>query len=182
MAFVIRSVNAQEPGSAQNGQRMAVTRCEHAIVVVGSGIDPLTRVDIPDAEPVVFGKNGEGVEVVANRAAQELRLGQNELSDVLRMAAMAKEHGVPLLMRLGETQSYVVYHDENRSIDASWAVVECDVEQDGGAGAARTSRRTTAKKSFRCKVGGTAKLERSLLCFREYSSGLIYSGRGGALA
>lgn len=65
---------------------MAVTRCEHAIVVVGDEILPDPRLDIPDAEPVVFGQNGEGVEGVANRAAKLLHLSQSGLSDVLRMA------------------------------------------------------------------------------------------------
>lgn len=61
--LVIRSGNANQPDPAQDGQEMAVTRCEHAIEVVGYGILPDPRVDIPDAEPVVFGKNGEGVDV-----------------------------------------------------------------------------------------------------------------------
>lgn len=151
-----RSVNAQEPDP--DSQVMAVTRCEHAIVVVGHDILPAPRVDIPDAEPVVFGENGEGVVGVANRAAKQLHLSQNGLSDVLRMAAMAEEHGMPLLVRLGETQSFVVYHAGDRSIDASSAVVECNVSQDCGAGATRTRRRTTAKQSFRCKVGGTTRM------------------------
>ena len=137
---------------------MAVTRWEHAIVVAGGEILPVLRAGIPDAKPVVFGENGEGVVGVANRATEQMYLSQNHLSDVLRMAAMPEEHGMPLLMRLGDTQFYVVYHDGNRSIDAGWAVVECGVAPAGGGGAAR-SRRTTAKNSFRCKVGGTTKIE-----------------------
>lgn len=144
--LVIRSVNAQEPDPAQDSQLVAVTRCEHAIVVVGDEILPAPRVDIPDTEPVVFGENGDWVVGVANRTAKQLHLSQSGLSDVLRMAAMAEEHGMSLLMRLGETQSYVVYHAGDRSIDASWAAVECDVARTGGAGAARTRRRTMRRK------------------------------------
>lgn len=167
-----------QPDPAQDGQQMAVTRCEHAVVVVGDGTLPNVRGDIPDAEPVVFGKNGEGVEGVANRAAKLLHLSQSGLSEVLRVAGLAADHGMPLLMRLGETQHYVVYHDGERSIDASWAAVECDVALAGGAGAARTRGRATARKSFRCKVRGTSKLEctKYVAIFvpsREYSSVLF---------
>jgi len=108
--FVIRSIHAQEHEPAENVQRMAVARCEHAIVVVGSEILPVPRADVPYAETVVFGKNGEGVVAVANEAAQQFRLGQSDLSDVLRMAAMAEEHGMSLLVRFGNTRNYAVYH------------------------------------------------------------------------
>eukprot|EP00903_Cladosiphon_okamuranus_P019499 g17932.t1 len=140
--------------AAMGGQAMSVTRCEHAIVVVGEGIVSIPRLGIQDAEAVVFGQNEEGVLGVADRAAKQLHLSRSGLSDVVRMAAMAQEHGMPLLMRLGETQNYVVYHSGDGSIDASWAVVECDVAQAGGVAAARARRRTTAKKSFTCKANG----------------------------
>ncbi|CAB1113752.1 unnamed protein product [Ectocarpus sp. CCAP 1310/34] len=69
------TVHAQEPDLAENVQRRAVARCEHTIVVVGSETVPVMTADIPDAEPVVFGKDGEGFEAVANQAANELKLG-----------------------------------------------------------------------------------------------------------
>ncbi len=153
--FVIRSVHAQDQGPAENVQRTAVARCEHAIVVVGSETLPVLRLDFPDAETVVFGKDGEGIDTVANEANKMYRLGQNELSDVLRMEARAKEHDRPLLVRLGNTNSYAVYDPGNRSIAEGWAVVQCEVDLPGEASAARTTRRTAAKKnsqSFRCKV------------------------------
>ena len=131
---------------------MAVHRCEHADVLVGGELNPVHRVDIPLAQPVVFGKDGEGVGGVASRAAEQLFLGKIDLANVLRMAETAKEHGMPLLVRLGESQSYAVYHPGHRSIPASWAVVLCDVVPPDGASAARTSRRTTRKKSTQCKV------------------------------
>ena len=59
------------------------------------------------------------------------------------MAGLAEAHGMPLLMRLGETQNYVVYHTGDRSIHASWAVVECDVARAGGGGAARARGKAT---------------------------------------
>lgn len=153
--LVFCSVHAQEPDLAENVQRRAVARCEHAIVVVGSETVPAPTADIPDAEPVVFGKDGEGVEAVANQAANELKLGQGGLENVLRMAAIAEGHGMPLLVRFGDTRSYAVYHPGHRSIAEGWAVVLCEVDMQGGAGGARTNRRTATKKSsqsFRCKV------------------------------
>ena len=45
------------------------------------------------------------------------------------MAATADEHGVPLLMCLDETQSYVVYHSGHRSTPGSWAAIEADFPQ-----------------------------------------------------
>lgn len=180
---MIRSVNENQHDPAQDGQQMAVTRCEHAIVVVGDGILPAPRLDIPDAEPVVFGQNGEGVEGVANRAAKQLHLSQSGLSDVLRMAGLAEAHGMPLLMRLGETQNYVVYHAGDRSIDASWAVVECDVIRAGGRGAGRARGRAAARKqSFRCKVRGANNLECSKLCPMNIYVGYCMVGLGGKLA
>ncbi|CAN0533278.1 unnamed protein product [Ectocarpus sp. 12 AP-2014] len=151
------TVHAQEPDLAENVQRRAVARCEHTIVVVGSETVPVMTADIPDAEPVVFGKDGEGVEAVANQAANELKLGRSGLENVLRMAAIAEGHGMPLLVRFGETRSYAVYHPGHRSIAEGWAVVLCEVDLQGGAGGARTSRRTPTKKSsqsFRCKANG----------------------------
>lgn len=153
--FVMCSAHAQEPDPAENVQRAAVTRCEHAIVVVGSGELPVLRADIPDAETVVFGKNEEGVIALANKAAREMQLGQSGLSDVLRMAVRAEEHGMPLLVHFSDTRSYAVYHPGHRSIAEAWAVVQCEVDLQDGAGGARKSRRTPAKRSsqsFRCKV------------------------------
>jgi len=127
MALVFRSIDTQESEPAQNGQRMAVYRCEHASVLIGDEVNPVRREDIPEAEPVVFGKDGEGVLGVANRAFEQMYLGQRGLADVSRMAVIAEEHGMPLLMRLGDSQSYVVYHVGHRSIDASWAVVASEM-------------------------------------------------------
>ncbi|CAB1111409.1 unnamed protein product [Ectocarpus sp. CCAP 1310/34] len=153
----ISTTHAQEPDPAENVQRMAVARCDHAIVVVGSGTLPVPRAGIRDATPVVFGKNGEGVVALADKAAQEMQLGQSGLSDVLRMAAMAEEHDMPLLVHFSDTRSYAVYHPGHRSIAEGWAVVQCEIDLQDGAGGARRSRRTPAKRSsqsFRCKANG----------------------------
>ena len=140
-----------EPEQESNGQQIAVGQCEDADVILGGETTP--KVDIPEAEPVIFGKDGEGTESVGDAATTQMTLTLSSFDAILRMAATADEHGVPLLIRLGETQSCEVYHSGHRSIPGSWATVETDFPQPlGTKKAPSTRRRTTPTKNTLCKV------------------------------
>ncbi|CAN0059730.1 unnamed protein product, partial [Pylaiella littoralis] len=108
------TVRVQESNADLNGPPIAISRCKHAAAVLGSRDTPKT--DIPLAVAVAFGKDGEGVESVATTAVSKMYMGRASMNAVLRMADATDEHGLPLLMQLGDRQSYVVYHPANRSI------------------------------------------------------------------
>lgn len=151
VAFVWFCSVQAEPELAPNAEQVAAGQCEHADVILGDGTTP--KADIPEAEPVIFGKDGEGIESVGDAAITQMVLTQGSFDTILKMAATAEEHGVPLLMRLGETQTYVVYHPDHRSIPCGWAHVETDFPQPPGSKKApSTKRRTTLKKQIQCKV------------------------------
>ena len=145
----VQAAPEQEP----NGQQIAVGQCEHADVILGGGTTP--KADTSEAEPVIFGKDGEGIESLGDAATTQMVLTQSNFGAILRMAATADEHGVPLLMRLGETQSHVVYHSGHRSIPGSWATAETDFPQGEPPSTKKTPstiRRTTPTKTIQCKV------------------------------
>ena len=63
-----------EPEQEPNGQQIAVGQCEHADVILGVGTTP--KADIPKVEPVIFGKDGEGIESVGDAATTQMVLAR----------------------------------------------------------------------------------------------------------
>ena len=84
------SVQAK-PEQESNDQQIAVGQCEHADVILGGRTTP--KADIPEAEPVIFGKDEEGIESVGDAATSQMVLTRSSFDAILRMAAILDEYG-----------------------------------------------------------------------------------------
>ncbi|CAB1103885.1 unnamed protein product [Ectocarpus sp. CCAP 1310/34] len=162
VAFVWFCSVQSEPEQAPKAEQIAGDQCVHADVILGDGTTP--KADIPEAETVVFGKDGEGIESVGDAVITQMVLTQGSFDTILRVAATAEEHGVPLLMRFGETQTYVVYHPGHRSIPGSWAHVETDFPQPPGS----REESTINEKADHSKEADPVQGDSLLLPMRDY--------------
>ena len=61
-----------EPEQEPNGQQILVGQYEHADVILGGWTTP--KANIPEAEPIIFGKDGEGIESVGDAATTQMVL------------------------------------------------------------------------------------------------------------
>ena len=152
--FFSRSVLA-EAADAGGNEQTAPGRCEHATAVLGDGATP--KPDIPEAEAVLFGEEGEGAQALAEKAQARGCLGQRDASTISSLAQAAAEDGFPLVVRLGDTQMYAVYQADNQYVSGAWAHVRtADVAPAAGTkrSASQQGRRSAAvPPSFMCKAG-----------------------------
>ena len=146
------SVLAQAADVSGN-ERTAADRCEHATVVLGDGAVP--RSDIPEAEAILFGDEGEGIQTLAEKALARGCWGQGDASTISRLAQAAVENGFPLVVRLGDTQSYAVYQADSQYGSGTWAHVRtADVAPAAGLkrSASQGGRSAAVPPTFMCKV------------------------------
>ena len=153
-----RSSSAQAAGGSGSEQTNA-DRCEHAIAVFGDG-GTAPRSGFPEAEVVALGEEGEGLRLriksLANQAQSRGIFGPKAAASISRLAQAALEDGFPLVVRLGDTQIYAVYHAGDKYVSGSWGHVRtANVASGDGMKrvAAQNKRRSaTVSPSFMCKV------------------------------
>lgn len=146
-----RSIGGTSREAILAGEDSAVNGvCDHARVVLK---DDLTiKDDIPKAEAVKFDPGG--IEKEAELVAKGGHLGTSDVQSISRLATEATDNDVELLVRLGNTQFFAVFHSQNRSIPGSWAHVQTkDVWLPAGSPPAPSAhRRSTDNPKFQCKV------------------------------
>lgn len=114
----------------------------------GSGA---VKSNIPKAEAVTF---DEGAAERAEAVKQTGCLGASDVDEIRTLEEEAKDDGVQLLVRLGDTQTFAVRHKGDRSIPACWAHVHTrDIALPAESQPSRSAaRRSTFVANLQCKV------------------------------
>lgn len=137
--------------ASRSGDDSAVSGvCEHASVVLQDG---LTIADnIPAAGPVVFAL--PGLVETAKKVAEAGHLGKEDVTRIEGLDGQARTSGVPVLVRLGDTETFAVRDENNRSIPGGWAHVQTtDIARPAGSGPQQSAlRRSTENDALQCKV------------------------------
>lgn len=123
--------------------------CEHAHVVLQDG---RTIADnIPAAEHVTF--DHPGVVEQAKAVAASGHMGTKDAREITALADAAASSGVPLVVRLGKTETFAVRH-VSRSVPGSWAHVQTtDIALPAGSSPQQSARRrSTENVKIQCKV------------------------------
>lgn len=137
-----------------SGEQSAVDGiCEHADVVLQDGLT--IRDNIPDAEAVVFDE--PGIVERAKLVAESGHLGTSDVSNIKTLVGEASTAEVPLLVRLGTTETFAVRHHNNRSVPGGWAHVQTTgialIARAPGSSTQRSARRrSTNNAELQCKV------------------------------
>lgn len=151
---LLRATSRRVGGAARqallDGDDSAVNGvCEHARVVLQDG--QTIADNIPAAKHVAF--DPPGVVVQAEAVAASGHMGTKDVSAIKSLADEASISGVPLVVRLGDTESFAVRH-VSRSVPGSWAHVQTtDIARPAGSSPPGSSRRrSTENVKIQCKV------------------------------